>query len=91
MQSCTFNWPKDLLRIQGWIIWLTKPASDCDRLKKKKHGKCTVKMHVVKDQLKWKYQLIINRREKKLELKNLKNPKAFPGYSHTVDNVYRNV
>ena len=48
-------------------------------------------MHVVKDQLKWKYQLIINRREKKLELKNLKNPKAFPEYSHTVDNVYRNV
>ena len=29
--GCTFNWPAvDLLWKQGWIIWLTTPAFDCD-------------------------------------------------------------
>ena len=44
----------------------------------------------VKDQIKSKYQLIINRREKN-RIKKFKNPKAFTEYSHTIDNVYGNL
>ena len=39
---CTFNWPMaDLLRKQGWLTWLTIPAFDCDRWKKKENMKHT--------------------------------------------------
>ena len=32
--ASTFNWPMvDLLRKQGWHIWLTTPAFDCHQLK----------------------------------------------------------
>ena len=37
-----------------------------------------------------KYQLLINGREK-VEIKILKNPKAFIGYSQTIDDVYENL
>ena len=37
-----------------------------------------------------KYQLLINGREK-VEIKILKNPKAFIGYSQTTDDVYENL
>ena len=37
-----------------------------------------------------KYQLLINGREK-VGIKNLKNPKAFIDYSHTIDDVYENL
>ena len=49
--ASTFNWPMaDILRKQGWIIWLTTPVFECDRKKKRKkkkgrHGKCSVKVH----------------------------------------------
>ena len=36
------------------------------------------------------YQLLINGREK-VGIKNLKNPKAFIDYSHTIDDVYENL
>ena len=37
-----------------------------------------------------KYQLLINGREK-LEIENLKNPKAFIDYSQTINNVYEDL
>ena len=42
----------------------------------------------VKDPFEWKYQLLINRREK-VGIKNLKNPKAFINYSQTIDDLYQ--
>ena len=44
----------------------------------------------VKDPCKWKYQLIINGREK-LGIENLKNPKAVVDYSRLIDDVYENL
>ena len=44
----------------------------------------------VKDPFKSKYQLLINGREK-VEIENLKNPKAFINYSQTIDDVYENL
>ena len=44
----------------------------------------------VKDPLKWKYQLLINGREK-IGIENLKNPKAFTDYSQTIGDVYENL
>ena len=33
--ACTFNWlTVDLLRKQGWFVWLTTPGFDCDWLKR---------------------------------------------------------
>ena len=43
----------------------------------------------VKDPLESKYQLLINGREK-VEIENLKNPKAFVDYSQTID-VHENL
>ena len=42
-----------------------------------------------KDPFKWKYQLLINAREK-VAIKKLQNPKAFIHYLQTFDNVYQN-
>ena len=44
----------------------------------------------VKDPSESKYQLHINGREK-VGIKTLKNPKAFIGYSQTIDDVYENL
>ena len=44
----------------------------------------------IKDPLESKYQLLINRR-KKVEIKNLRNPKAFIDYSQTTDDVDENL
>ena len=44
----------------------------------------------IKDPLESKYQLLINRR-KKVEIKNLRNPKAFIDYSQTTDEVDENL
>ena len=44
----------------------------------------------VKDPFEWKYQLIINRREK-VGTKELKNPKVFVDNSQTTDDVYQNL
>ena len=44
----------------------------------------------IKDPFKLKYQLLINRREKE-GIKKLKDPKAFIGYSQTIDDVYENL
>ena len=44
----------------------------------------------VKDPFKSKYQLLINEREK-VEIKQLKNPKAFNDYSQKIDDVYENM
>ena len=44
----------------------------------------------VKDPFESKYQLLINGREK-VGIENLKNPKAFIGYSQTIDDVYENL
>ena len=44
----------------------------------------------VKDPIKLKYQLIIKKREK-VEIKNIKHPKAFLGSSQTIDNFYGNL
>ena len=41
----------------------------------------------VKEPFESKYQLLINGREK-VGIENLKNPKAFIDYSHTIDGVY---
>ena len=43
----------------------------------------------VKDPFKSKYQLLINGREK-VEIKELKNPKAFMDYSQTIEYVHEN-
>ena len=47
------------------------------------------KLHV-NDPFESKYQLLINRKEK-VGIKKLKNPKAFIGYSQTIDDVYENL
>ena len=44
----------------------------------------------IKDPLESKYQLLINRREK-VEIENLRNPKAFIDYSQTTDDVDENL
>ena len=44
----------------------------------------------VKDPFESKYQLLINGREK-VRIKSLKNPKAFIGYSQTIDYVNENL
>ena len=44
----------------------------------------------VKDPSESKYQLLFNGREK-VGIENLKNPKAFIGYSKTTDDVYENL
>ena len=44
----------------------------------------------VKDPLEWKYQLLINGREK-VGIKTLKSPKAFIDYSQAIDDVYKNL
>ena len=44
----------------------------------------------IKDPFESKYQLLINGREK-VGIENLKNPKAFIGYSQTIDDVYENL
>ena len=44
----------------------------------------------VKDPLESKYQLLINAREK-VEIKNLKNPKAFTNHLQTIYDVYENL
>ena len=44
----------------------------------------------VKNLFESKYQLLINGREK-VEIKKLKNPKAFISFSQTVDDVYENL
>ena len=44
----------------------------------------------VKDPFEWKYQLLINRREK-IGDKELKNPKLFFDYWQTIDDVYENL
>ena len=44
----------------------------------------------IKDPFKLKYQLLINRREK-VGIKKSKDPKAFIGYSQTIDDVYENL
>ena len=44
----------------------------------------------VKDPFKSKYQLLINEREE-VEIKQLKNPKAFNDYSQKIDDVYENM
>ena len=41
----------------------------------------------VKNPFKLKYQLPVNRTEQ-VGIKKLKNPKAFTGYSQTIDDVY---
>ena len=41
----------------------------------------------VKNPFKLKYQLPVNRTEQ-VGIKKLKNPKAFTGYSRTIDDVY---
>ena len=44
----------------------------------------------VKDPFKSACQLLIKRREK-VEIKNLKSPKAFIEYLQTIDNIYENL
>ena len=44
----------------------------------------------LKDLFESKYQLLINGR-KKIEIKTLKNQKAFIDYSKTIDDVYENL
>ena len=44
----------------------------------------------VKDPFKSKYQLLINGREK-VEIENLKNPKAFIDFSQRIDDVYEHL
>ena len=41
--ACAFNWPTvDLLRKQGWTIWLTTSAWDYDSLKRKGNMESTM-------------------------------------------------
>ena len=44
----------------------------------------------VKDQFESKYKLLINGREK-VEIRKLKNPKAFSDYSQTIHDIYENL
>ena len=44
----------------------------------------------IKDLFESKYQFLINGREK-VEIENVKNPKAFFDYSQTIDDVYENL
>ena len=58
--ACTFNWPRtDFLRKQGWVIWLTTPAFDCDRLKRKGNMESTV--------WKWTLESRIHENEKNIK------------------------
>ena len=48
------------------------------------------KIHLyIKDSFEWKYQLVINGRQK-VGMRTLKNPKTFIDYSETIDDVHEN-
>ena len=87
------NWPYipdnlyRILIVGGWRSGKTNVLLNLE-----KHQRLDIdKIYLyIKDPFESKYHLLFNGRGK-VRIENLKNPKAFIDYSHTIDDVYENL
>ena len=94
------KWPYRILIIDGSGSGKTKFTKLNLKNKKQKTKKTKLKKNqqpdfdkiylYAKDPFESKYQFLINR-EEKVEIKKLKNPKAFIDYSQAIDDAYENL